>query len=341
MRRDHGSKFRPRGLHLFWFLVPLPKESHLRLQTSSSALPPGHATPPPSTPSRRQFNGHGATYGRRSSAEARPAPIVQSRAMISLRPHPWRGFPGWTIDQALPFAPASASDLARPSSLEGIAPSRRVTFASHQLSRLGSCTVAPGYLPLHLTIPPSPALPALSAPPSPQPAASRWLNRPHCGRQISADDPCYHASDGRRRRLSHDMERAHSPRSAFLGSSAQTVRTDSTTLVPLCLFLTTRLTWSRPAAPRHWLARGAGSGPDPPDSSAPIRLQPFSRPLSRKPSHRDGLCTCYIRAMAFPYVCLAAATSTSIPCPCIRETSTFRPCHTRPSCSAPGRPDRT
>lgn len=82
-------------------------------------------------------------------------------------------------------------------------------------------------------------------------------------------------------------------------------------------------------------------GPAPPDSSAPSRLQPFSRPLSRKPPHRDGLCTCSRRAMALPYVCVAAATSTSIPRPCIRETSTFRPCHTRPSSSAAGRPDRT
>ena len=92
-----------------------------------------------------------------------------------------------------------------------------------------------------------------------------------------------------------------------------------------------------PRQHRYWLARGAGSGSTPPDWSAPNRLQPFWRPLSRKPAHRDKLCT----QLVFLNVYVAAPTSISIPCPCIRERSTFRPCHTRPSFSAAGRPDRT
>ena len=45
-----------------------------------------------------------------------------------------------------------------------------------------------------------------------------------------------------------------------------------------------------PKLDARWPEKLVLGPPTPPDWSARIRLQPFSRPLSRKPPHRDGLC---------------------------------------------------
>lgn len=75
--RQQSSKASPRRLHRF----PHP------LQKKTPSTPNmDHRQPAPHPPSRRQFDAHRGTYGRRSSAEARPAPIVQSRVVNRL----WR-----------------------------------------------------------------------------------------------------------------------------------------------------------------------------------------------------------------------------------------------------------
>lgn len=198
------------------------------------------------------------------------------------------------IKQALSFTPASAGSAWLSRALLDLA-------VSPSLPGPGRAPWPPD---ASLSSPSRHQQPSRPYPPLHRPSPQQTVGRPHRGRQISADDPCYHLGSDGSADEAHSlapMDRAHSPISILRARQYE------------CGFslILTRLLWPvpSPAAPRRYWPEELVLGPTPPDSSAPSRLQPFSRPLSRKPPHRDGLCTCYRRAMALPYVCAAAPTS--------------------------------
>lgn len=170
-----------------------------------------------STPSRRRgvpVNGHRVTYGRRfvglgggqagAHCPIEPSPLCFHCPLSSPDGHPWRGFPGWMMDDGSSIAirpririrPGSTVDvLALDLAVSPSLPARPPRSGRAPWPPDTSLFTGHRYGAGHFSRPPLPPLPALSAPPSPQPAANRWLN--HRGRQISAvDDPCDHASDG-------------------------------------------------------------------------------------------------------------------------------------------------